>query len=163
MAKRIKIKGKTPRGLSKTDRRAYADAVKNDDYDLKLSTDRSPRNISSTPSSTRKKLVKEGNRKFIGPRQLKSELKEDREARVRDTEGFPVKYIENRRGPGRAGHIYEVDEGGIWPFEASRREIRKYDRLRKENNPSSRRRAREILERLFARYYGGGQEFDAQY
>lgn len=83
MAKRIKIKGKTPRGLSKADRRAYANAVKHDDYDLKLSTDRSPRNVSSTPSSTRKKMVKEGNRKFIGPRQLKSELLEDEDARHR--------------------------------------------------------------------------------
>ena len=32
------------------------------------------------PSSTRKKLVKEGNRKFIGPRQLSSEMAEDYES-----------------------------------------------------------------------------------
>lgn len=35
------------------------------------------------PSSTRKKLVKEGNRKFIGPRQFKNELAEDEAAQHR--------------------------------------------------------------------------------
>ena len=38
----------------------------------------------TTPSSTRKKLVKEGNRKFIGPRQLSSEVAEDLETRGRE-------------------------------------------------------------------------------
>lgn len=35
------------------------------------------------PSSTRKKRVKEGNRKFIGPRQLKSEIGENEAAEAR--------------------------------------------------------------------------------
>jgi hypothetical protein len=37
----------------------------------------------TAPSSTRKKLVKPGNRKFIGPRQLSSELAEDTAGRHR--------------------------------------------------------------------------------
>jgi hypothetical protein len=57
MAKRIKVTGKPPRAASE--------------------------NPMSRPSSTRKKLVKEGNRKFIGPRQLSSELAEDRGPRSR--------------------------------------------------------------------------------
>jgi hypothetical protein len=38
----------------------------------------------TAPSSTRKKRVKEGSRKFIGPRQLSSEVAEDLETRGRE-------------------------------------------------------------------------------
>jgi hypothetical protein len=78
MAKRIRVKGKNPpRGLSKVERRAYAHAARTGDHDLKISVDMNrDRNISRTPSSTRKKLVKEGSRKFVGPRSKQSEERE---------------------------------------------------------------------------------------
>ena len=38
----------------------------------------------TAPSSTRKKVVKEGSRKFIGPRQLSSELAENYESALRE-------------------------------------------------------------------------------
>lgn len=116
----------------------------------------------TAPSSTRKKLMKEGSRKFIGPRQLKNELSEDSDARTRASEGNPVKYIEQDRGPGRRGEIYEVDEGGILPYETSRREMRKFKRLNKEG-PSGRKRAMKILERILGQYgpyFGEGEEFN---
>jgi hypothetical protein len=79
MAKRIKVKNNPPRGLSKKVRQLYDDAHRSGDHDLKISLDMDKtRDVSSTPSSTRKKLVKEGNRKFIGPRQFSSERSEDR-------------------------------------------------------------------------------------
>jgi hypothetical protein len=162
MAKRIKVKNNPPRGLSKKVRQLYDDAYRRGDHDLKISLDMDKkRDISHTPSSTRKKLVKEGSRKFIGPRQLKNELSEDIDARTRASEGNPVKYIEQDRGPGRRGEIYEVDEGGILPYETSRREMRKFKRLNKEG-PSGRKRAMAILERIMNQYLGGGQEFDVE-
>jgi len=111
------------------------------------------------PSSTRKKMVKEGSRKFIGPRSFRSERAEDVDSRSREANVNPSKYITQERGPGRRGEIYELDEGGILPFEASRREMRKFRRLNKEG-PSGRKRAMAILERIMDRLYGGGQEFD---
>jgi hypothetical protein len=115
----------------------------------------------TAPSSTRKKLMKEGSRKFIGPRQLRSELSEDVDSRTREANVNPTKYINQERGPGRRGEIYEVDEGGILPFETSRREMRKFKRLNKEG-PSGRKRAMAILERILGQYLGGGQEFDVE-
>jgi len=112
MAKRIKVKGKTPRGLSKSQRRKIApfqqkrnkliaekerpvdpsdidaigirvtkrnrrkDSIARLDYNIDKIAERP--DISHGSSSTRKKLVKEGNRKFVGPRQFSSELREDR-------------------------------------------------------------------------------------
>ena len=184
MAKRIKIKGKPPRGFSKAERmhvEGYRVKPTSGEYDptglRELGSDPSKfdqetldrirefvnraKQGSTKPSSTRKKRVKEGNRKFVGPRRLEGELAEDNETKVRAAEGAPVKYID--RGPGRAGHIYEVDEGGILPFETSKREIRQLSRLQKETNPASKRRVNEILRRILEQYLGGGQEFDAQY
>ena len=97
MAKRIKIKGKAPRiknrpprGLSKAER-VMSNA---EDEEFRLSGNPGifggqldKRELievlklgsgATRPSSTRKKRVKEGNRKFIGPRQFSSELAEDR-------------------------------------------------------------------------------------
>lgn len=96
MAKRIKIKGnppriknRPPRGLSKAER------VMSNDEDENFRLSGNPgifggqldkRELievlklgsgATRPSSTRKKRVKEGNRKFIGPRQLKSVDKEE--------------------------------------------------------------------------------------
>jgi hypothetical protein len=116
---------------------------------------------STKPSSRRKKVVKEGSRKFIGPRQLRSELSEDVDSRTSVANVNPPKYVNQERGPGRRGEIYEVDEGGILPFETSRREMRKFKRLNKEG-PSGRKRAMAILERILGQYLGSGQEFDAQ-
>jgi hypothetical protein len=96
MAKRFKVKGKAPRGLSKR-QRVILDASKKEaenpftltrDLNKNWSNTRQQmeeagKDIASRPSSTRKKRVKEGSRKFIGPRQFKSELREDRDARDR--------------------------------------------------------------------------------
>jgi hypothetical protein len=103
MAKRIKVKDKKPRGLSKAQRRKIApiqqkldrvidserrrvdpfdmdartaDLIERLDYQIEDIAERP--DISHGSSSERKKLVKEGNRKFIGPRQFRNELKEDR-------------------------------------------------------------------------------------
>jgi hypothetical protein len=103
MAKRIKIKGKAPRGLSKAQRIKIAplqrevDRIKVrersrvDPGDVSESTldkldrlDYMIEDIAEQPdiqhgaSSARKNLAKEGNRKFIGPRQFGSELAENR-------------------------------------------------------------------------------------
>lgn len=109
MAKRIQVKGKPPRGLSKSQRIKIAplqrkrneiinserkradpgdvsestlDAI--DRYDYMIDEIAERPDISSGASSARKKRVKEGNRKFIGPRQLSSELREDADTRRRE-------------------------------------------------------------------------------
>jgi len=110
MAKRIKIKGKAPRGLSKYERQynyAYKSrgglgggrregnremmyTVKRVNRDGTVEPHDSPiadKNAMSRPSSTRKKRVKEGDRKFIGPRSLKSEIAEDAATRFRESFG----------------------------------------------------------------------------
>jgi hypothetical protein len=111
MAKRIKVPGKPPRGLSKAERVVKgADATfkgesrlankrgeqlgmpdwLTDSYIETLAGLRDYSHLSdkakrgqTKPSSTRKKRVKEGNPKFIGPRQLRSEIAEDLKARGR--------------------------------------------------------------------------------
>ena len=102
MAKRIKVKGKAPRGLSKAQRikisslaqkrnkivnaerkrvdpgdvsESTLDAI--DRYDYLIDEIAERPDISHGASSKRKKRVKEGNRKFIGPRQLKNVDKEE--------------------------------------------------------------------------------------
>ena len=80
MAKRIKVKGNPPRGLSKATRQIDAAQEALDRSGVHMSV-RSPKRSDAElakiaglgrgitkPSSTRKKRVKEGNRKFIGPR-----------------------------------------------------------------------------------------------
>jgi len=64
---------------------------------IKVRTRTGTRGITD-PSSTRKKLVKEGNRKFIGPRSLRSQLTEDREHAVGSN--FPNFRINPRRNFG---------------------------------------------------------------
>jgi len=84
MAKRIKIKGKAPRGLSKAQRIVLDESKKLSANPFTLTRDLNKnwsntrqkmesagKDVSSRPSSARKKLVKEGSRKFIGPRPLK--------------------------------------------------------------------------------------------
>jgi hypothetical protein len=83
MAKRIKVSGSAPRGLSKTKRQIEGLRGLMPKFDTDNAADRGwlselihiagelkkgPQ--ATPPSSTRKKLVKEGNRKFIGPRQV---------------------------------------------------------------------------------------------
>ena len=95
MAKRFKIKGKTPEGLSKLAR------VTGYQWEQHIGDD-SPMNTwptsvlkaiakaksgSTPPSSTRKKRVKEGSRKFIGPRTLESEISQDTATRFREAFG----------------------------------------------------------------------------
>lgn len=85
MAKRIQVKGKAPRGLSKATRQIDAAQEALDRSGVHMSV-RSPKRSDAElakiaglgrgitkPSSTRKKLVKEGNPKFIGPRTKHSE------------------------------------------------------------------------------------------
>jgi hypothetical protein len=94
-------------------------------------------------------LVKEGNRKFIGPRQFKGELSETDDANNREGGEAPDKYM--RRGPGRKEIIFDRDwvysPGEIRAFGTSRREMRKLKRLNKEGS-SGRMRAMEILDRI---------------
>jgi hypothetical protein len=112
MAKRIKIKGKAPRGLSKAQRIKIAplqrevDRIKVrersrvDPGDVSESTlDRLDRleymiekiagqpDIQHGASSARKKRVTEGSRKFVGPRTLGSEVSEDAATRFRESFG----------------------------------------------------------------------------
>lgn len=174
MAKRIKIKGNPPRGLSKKERIVEgADArFKGEKRYVKrnpsseswmdesyLETAAGQRDYAAfskdakrgatRPSSTRKKLVKEGSRKFIGPRQLKSEVREDAITRSRDD-----------AGPDDYGTTQDMYRG-----------VRKGDRrLFHDSDPSygrggiaKNRRLKELLMRLMDRHLGGGQEFDAQY
>ena len=96
MAKRIKVKGKQPRGLSKAER--IMDNAEDANYRTKgdpgiLGGQFTPRELievmklgrgATRPSSTRKKRVKEGNRKFTGLRGLRSELREDADTRWRE-------------------------------------------------------------------------------
>lgn len=174
MAKRIKIKGKTPRGLSKAQRIKIAplqrkrnkivsserkradpgdvsestlDAI--DRYDYMIDEIAERPDIAARPSSTRKKLVKEGNRKFIGPRQLKNEAREDAITRSREDAG-PDDY-------GTTQDMY--------------RRVRKGDRrLFHNSDPSYGRggisksaKLKKLLALLMDRNLGGGQEFDAEY
>lgn len=120
--KRFKIKGKAPRGLSKYERqydyaymsrgglgggwregnREMMSTVKRVNRDGTVEPHHSPianKNPMSRPSSTRKKRVKEGNRKFIGPRQFKNELREDRDAR--DRTGGEILWGDNENLEGR--------------------------------------------------------------
>ena len=84
MAKRIRVKNTPPRGLSKAQRiaeRADREGVSMRELiPMMYERIRSNDIINRRPSSTRKKLVKEGNRKFIGPRTPESEEQEYREA-----------------------------------------------------------------------------------
>lgn len=138
MAKRIKVKGKPPRGVT-------------------------------APSSTRKKLVKEGNRKFIGPRQLRSEIGEDVKARGRDLDYIRgkspmdvvdymlgrTKYRQSKklRAPERRRLSLE-DYDSTYPSDDHA-----YGRGGIAKNP----RLKQLLMRLMDRHLGGGQEFDEQY
>lgn len=179
MAKRIKIKNNTQGyGFSKADRKismalggrpgalggtfagrkSTLRTVKKRLPDGRIQIEKTPigdRNPMSRPSSTRKKLVREGSRKFIGPRSFRSERAEDVDSREREAHVNPAKYITQERGPGRRGEIYEVDrtqgrKGGVMPFEASRRQMRELRRLIKEG-PSGRKRAFAILNRIMDR------------
>lgn len=161
MAKRIKVTGKTPRGLSKATRQIDASQEALDRSGVHMSV-RSPRSSDAElakiaglgggitkPSSTRKKLVKEGNRKFIGPRQLKSEVREDAITRSRDDAGpddygtTQDRYRGVRKGDRRLFHDSDPSygRGGI------------------AKNP----RLKELLMRLLDRHLGGGQEFDRDF
>ena len=86
MAKRIKIKGKAPRGPRKLNGLSKRARVIGHHWEQSVGDDspmetwptevlraiaKVPKGASTTPSSEIKKLVKEGNRKFIGPRPLK--------------------------------------------------------------------------------------------
>lgn len=103
MAKRFKIKGKvpskTPRGLSKAER--IMDNAETENYrrsgdpgsfggqftSRELIEMMGLGGVATRPSSTRKKRVKEGSRKFIGPRTLESEISEDAATRFRESFG----------------------------------------------------------------------------
>jgi len=144
MAKRIKVKGKNPpRGLSKVERRAYAHAARTGDHDLKISVDMNrDRNISRTPSSTRKKLVKEGNPKFIGPRTFKSELTEDLQTRMRGV-GPDVLIKDSNRGQRKIRGVDDYDQMPLYG-----------------RGSIGSKKLKRLLDRLLDRLRGGGQEFD---
>ena len=173
MAKRIQVKGKNPRGLSKAQRIKIAplqrkrnkiisserkradpgdvsestlDAIDRYDYMIDQIAERP--DISSGASSERKKLVKEGNPKFIGPRTMKSELAEYRRGVAERGEYAYLRKPKKLRAPTRRRlslddynpnaeeHSYGI--GGI----------------------AKSKRLKQLLERLMDRHLGGGQEFD---
>ena len=106
MAKRIKVSGRPPRGLSKTKRQVEGLRGLMPKFDTDNAADqgwlrelihvagelkKGPQ--ATPPSSTRKKMPKEGSRNFVGPRTLKSEIAEDVSARTWDP-----KYQQGRAG-----------------------------------------------------------------
>lgn len=106
MAKRIKIKGnppriknRLPRGLSKAERvmsNAEHENYRRGDGPGIFGFQLTSRELieamrlgkgATRPSSTRKKLAKEGNPRFIGPRTLESEVAEDAATKFRESFG----------------------------------------------------------------------------
>lgn len=102
MAKRIKIKGKAPSGPSKLSglskrarvighhwEQSVGDNSPMETWPTKVlrAIAKVPKGASTAPSSTRKKLVKEGNPRFIGPRTLESEVAEDAATKFRESFG----------------------------------------------------------------------------
>ena len=198
MAKRIKVKGKTPRGLSKAQRmekgikskwssqvRSLRKQDQHADVDPALehvsnfmepgeyiyntkNRRKSYMGGQSKPSSTRKKLVKEGNRKFVGPRRLRSEIGEDVKARGRDLDYIrgksPMDVVDymlkntNYRQPKKLRaperrrlslEDYDITHSG---------DEHSYGLGGIAKNPKLKR----LLMRLMDRHLGGGQEFDEQ-
>lgn len=186
MAKRIKIKGnppriknRPPRGLSKAER------VMSNDEDENFRLSGNPgifggqldkRELievlklgsgATRPSSTRKKLVKEGNRKFIGPRQLRSEIGEDVKARGRDLDYIrgksPMDVVDYMLGRTK----YRQSKKLRAP-ERRRLSLENYDITYSGDEHSyglggiaKNPRLKKLLMRLMDRHLGGGQEFDA--
>lgn len=183
MAKRIKIKGKTPRGLSKKERIVEgADArFKGEKRYVKrnpsseswmdesyLETAAGQRDYAAfskdakrgatRPSSTRKKLVKEGSRKFIGPRQLRSELAEDNLARAWEKVGPDDEYVSKQDS------IRGVRKKRVPRKNAIAREFGDY-RDRDEFGPqygresvSKNKRLKKLLSDLLKRHFEGADE-----
>lgn len=169
MAKRIKIKGNPPRGLSKATRQIDAAQEALDRSGVHMSV-RSPKRSDAElakiaglgrgitkPSSTRKKLVKEGSRKFIGPRRLASELAEETAAR-REELSYPRSFSKGRQPKKlRAPEIRKLMGGEDLGYEDPSDEY-SYGR----GGIAKSKRLRLLLERLMNRHLGGGQEFDRQ-
>jgi hypothetical protein len=189
--KRIKVKGKPPRGLSKAQRIKIAplqrkrnkivssernrmdpfdtsestlDAI--DRYDAMIDEIAERPDIASRPSSTRKKQVKEGNRKFIGPRRLRSEIGEDVKARSQDLDYIrgksPTDVVDYMLGKTR----YRQPKKLRAP-ERGRLSRDDYNPNAEEHSYgiggiAKSKRLKYLLERLMLRHLGGGQEFDAQ-
>lgn len=167
MAKRIKVKGKTPRGLSKAQRRVInpleskraalisydrnlaragapegvdPELVERLDYMIEDALERRAGDISSIPSSTRKKLVKEGSPKFIGPRTFKSELAEYRKLSSEPGE-YSGKKPKKLRAPGQ--RLRAKDGGYDSDPEYGRGSI-------------GSKKLKKLLYRLLDRHRGGG-------
>jgi len=187
--RRIKIKGKTPRGLSKAQRMEeglenkwssevrslrkqypHADVdpalehvsnfIEPGDYIYNTKTSSSDRRKPymggrTKPSSTRKKLVKEGNSKFIGPRQFSSELAEETAAR-REELSYPRRFSKGRQP--KKLRIRKLMGGEYLGYEDPSDEY-SYGRGGIAKNP----RLKELLMRLLDRHLGGGQEFDRDF
>lgn len=190
MAKRIKIKGNPPRGLSKYERQynyAYRSrgglgggrregnremmyTVKRVNRDGTVEPHGSPiadKNPMSRPSSARKKLVKEGNRKFIGPRQLRSEIGEDVKAREKDLDYIrgksPMDVVDYM-----LGNMHYREPKKLRAPERRRLSLENYDITYSGDEHSyglggiaKNPRLKKLLMRLMDRHLGGGQEFDA--
>lgn len=179
MAKRIKIKGKAPRGLSKATRQIDAAQEALDRSGVHMSV-RSPKRSDAElakiaglgrgitkPSSTRKKLVKEGNRKFIGPRQLRSEIGEDVKAREKDLDYIrgksPMDVVDYM-----LGNMHYREPKKLRAPERRRLSLENYDITYSGDEHSyglggiaKNPRLKKLLMRLMDRHLGGGQEFDA--
>lgn len=108
--------------------------------------------VKTAPSSTRKKLVKEGSPKFIGPRTAKSEMAEYREAVAEPGEYAYKRNPKKMRVPQkmRLARQYQ-EEYGPEPTESG------YGL-----GSIGSERLKMLLQNLLAKYRGGGQEFDVQ-
>ena len=173
MAKRIKVKG-NPRGLSKLSRVTDYQWQKSvgDDSPMETWPPEVLRAIakakggSTRPSSTRKKLVKEGNRKFIGPRQFKGELAENRNV------GMTSKDVSRLEATNLMDQEV-LDTGDPELLAKYVRAIKNYRKAASRRRRGSTRpeygrgtigskKLRDLLMNLERRNLGGGQKFDAQ-
>lgn len=188
MAKRRKVSGNPPRGLSKRDRqeafqrtrgglgglaagnRETFSTVKRVNADGTVEPHNSAaasNNPMSRPSSTRKKLVKEGNRKFIGPRQLRGMVREDVASRNEDLdykrgkyEGDQLDYMINNLGAERSRQAPKLRAP-----ELRRLSLDDYNPNAEEHSYgrggiARNKRLKQLLLRLMDRHLGVGQEFD---
>lgn len=176
MAKRIKIKGKAPRGLSKRARviaHHWEQSVGDDSpmetwpTEVLRAIAKVPKGASTTPSSERKKLVKEGNRRFTGRRGLKSELAKNRNVGMTDKDVSRLEAANLMEQEGLDTEDSELLAKYVRAIKNYRKAASR--RLRGSTEPEYGRgtigseKLRNLLRNLERRNLGGGKEFDEQY
>lgn len=175
MAKRIKVKGKAPRGLSKRARviAHHWEQSVGDDSPMEtwptavLRAIEKARSGSTPPSSTRKKLVKAGNRKFTGRRPLKSQLAENRNVGMTSKDVSRLEAMNLMEQEGSDIENPKLLAKYVRAIKNYRKAASR--RLRGSTEPEYGRgtigseKLRNLLRNLERRNLGGGQEFDEQY